>query len=291
MKIDGLVDHACLTLHGRDQPGLVARVSSLVVRHRGNIISLDQYSDNPKGGNFFQRMVFHCPNLEVNICELESDLKLEFEPIGINYKLVDQSIPKRMAILVSKRDHCLVDLLWQRQRGMLAVDIPLVISNHPDHAELVRSFGIPYYYVQTSPSVDKAQSEARIIELLKGANVDFIVLARYMQVLSNEFIDTVAVPIINIHHSFLPAFVGANPYRRAKERGVKLIGATAHYVTQDLDEGPIIEQGVTRVNHAMTVAQLRERGGFVERSVLSRAVTWHANDRIIRNDASTVVFA
>jgi formyltetrahydrofolate deformylase len=193
-----------------------------------------------------------------------------------------------MAILVSTSDHCLLELLWRHRRGELHVIIPMVISNHTNAAEDVRSFGVPFFHVPSAGS-DKSHAEDQILKLLEG-NVDFVVLARYMQILSPEFLDQVGVPLINIHHSFLPAFIGAAPYRKAKERGVKLIGATSHYVTKDLDEGPIIEQDVARVTHAHTATELQARGAYVERAVLSRAVEWHADDRVIRHGNHTIVF-
>ena len=285
---EALRDHACLIVHGPDQPGLVAAVTGLITRHKANIVSLDQYSDNPEGGAFFQRVVFHRPDLTAAFEEIESDIAETLEPYGMTWRLTDQSIPKRMAVLASTSDHCLLDLLWRHRRGELPVSIPMVISNHTNMAEDVRSFGIPFFHVP-SQGPDKSAAEAQIVKLLAG-NVDFVVLARYMQILSEDFIDDVAVPVINIHHSFLPAFIGAGPYRKAKERGVKLIGATSHYVTKDLDEGPIIEQDVVRVTHADSAADLQRRGADVERAVLSRAVLWHAQDRVIRHGNHTVVF-
>ncbi|WP_353987278.1 formyltetrahydrofolate deformylase [Ruicaihuangia caeni] len=283
-----LADHACLIVQGPDQPGIVAAVTGLIARNNGNIVTLDQYSDDPEGGHFFQRLVFHRPHLAAAMSEIEADLKATLEPLGMGWRLTDQSVPKRMAILASTSDHCLLDLLWRHRRGELAVTIPMVISNHTRIADDVRTFGIPFFHVP-SQGPDKSQAEARILELL-GDNVDFVVLARYMQILSEDFLDRVAVPVINIHHSFLPAFVGAGPYKKAKERGVKLIGATSHYVTKDLDEGPIIEQDVTRVDHSMTAADLQAHGASVERAVLSRAVQWHAEDRVIRHGNHAIVF-
>lgn len=285
---EALRDHACLIVHGPDQPGLVAAVTGLITRHKANIVSLDQYSDNPEGGAFFQRVVFHRPNLTAAFEEIENDIATTLEPYGMTWRLTDQSVPKRMAVLASTSDHCLLDLLWRHRRGELPVSIPMVISNHTNMAEDVRSFGIPFFHVP-SQGPDKSAAEAEIVKLLAG-NVDLVVLARYMQILSENFIDDVAVPVINIHHSFLPAFIGAGPYRKAKERGVKLIGATSHYVTKDLDEGPIIEQDVVRVTHADSAADLQRRGADVERAVLSRAVLWHAQDRVIRHGNHTVVF-
>ena len=281
-------DHACLTVHGPDQPGLVAAVTQLITRNSGNIVSLDQHSSDPEGGDFFQRVVFHRADLEAAIPDIEADLAKTLASYGMNWRLADQSKPKRMAVLASTSDHCLLDLLWRHRRGELPVNIPMVISNHTNVAADVRSFGIPFFHVH-SQGADKSAAEARILELLKD-NVDFIVLARYMQIISEDFLDKIGVPVINIHHSFLPAFIGAAPYRKAHQRGVKLIGATSHYVTKDLDEGPIIEQDVTRVNHSMTAADLQARGAYVERAVLSRAVQWHAEDRVIRHGNHTIVF-
>ncbi|GAA1701543.1 formyltetrahydrofolate deformylase [Microbacterium sediminicola] len=285
---EALRDQACLIIHGPDQPGLVAAVTALITRHKANIVTLDQYSDNPEGGAFFQRVVFHRPELAAVFHELEADLAETLTPYGMTWKLTDQSVPKRMAILASTSDHCLLDLLWRHRRGELPVSIPMVISNHTNTAEDVRSFGIPFFHIP-SQGPDKSAAEAEIVKLLAG-NVDFVVLARYMQILSDDFITNVGVPVINIHHSFLPAFIGAGPYKKAKERGVKLIGATSHYVTKDLDEGPIIEQDVARVDHSMTAADMQQRGANVERAVLSRAVLWHAQDRVIRHGNHTVVF-
>lgn len=283
-------DHACLIVHGPDRPGIVAAVTEVLLQEGSNIVALDQYSDNASGGAFFQRVIFHRAGMAAALPTIDAALAAVLTPLGMTWELTDLAVKKRMGILVSREDHCLLDLLWQCRRGELQVDIPMVISNHADTAEDVRSFGVPFFHVPSRPGPDKSAAEARILELVRG-NVDFLVLARYMQILSSEFLDAVGVPIINIHHSFLPAFVGAGPYRRAKERGVKLIGATSHYVTADLDEGPIIEQDVTRVDHSMTVADLREAGSYVERAVLSRAVRWHAENRVIRHGAHTIVFA
>jgi len=282
-------DHACLIVHGPDQPGLVAAVSALVARNEGNIVSLDQYSSDPEGGDFFQRVVFHRKDLTAAMPDLRADVQTTLEAYGLQWRLSEQSVPKRMAVLASTSDHCLLDLLWRHRRGQLPVQIPMVISNHTNVATDVRSFGIPFFHVPSS-GPDKSAAEARILELVSG-NVDFLVLARYMQIISEDFLDAVGVPVINIHHSFLPAFIGAAPYRKAHERGVKLIGATSHYVTKDLDEGPIIEQDVTRVDHSMSAADLQARGADVERAVLSRAVTWHADDRVVRHGNHTIVFS
>ncbi|MFE7835089.1 formyltetrahydrofolate deformylase [Streptomyces sp. NPDC057474] len=284
-----LLDQACLIVQGPDKPGIVAAISTLIARNNGNILSLDQYSDNSAGSTFFQRVVFHREDLSAALPRIEADLADTLKDFGLTWTLTDQSVPKRMAVLASTSDHCLLDLLWRHRSGELPVTLPMVISNHTKTAEDVRSFGVPFFHVP-SQGVDKSEAETEILKLLDG-NVDFVVLARYMQILSPEFLHQVGVPVINIHHSFLPAFIGAGPYRKAKERGVKLVGATAHYVTEDLDEGPIIEQQVVRVSHADTTRDVVRRGADVERLVLSRAVAWHAEDRVLRNGNSTIVFA
>jgi formyltetrahydrofolate deformylase len=278
-------DTARLLIACDDQPGIVAAVAGVLASHGANIISLDQHSTDEEGGRFFQRTVIHLDGLAAKRPDLEASIGEVAERFGMEWSLHDTAKRKRVAIFVSKYDHCLMELLWRTQRGELDIDVTMVISNHPDLAESVRSFGVPFVHI---PSGDKAAMEARQIELLQG-NVDLVVLARYMQILTDGFIERLGAPVINIHHSFLPAFIGANPYARAKERGVKLIGATAHYATADLDEGPIIEQDVTRVTHAESAAELQRRGADVERYVLARAVKWHAEDRVIVHGRSTVI--
>ena len=285
---EAMRDHACLIVHGPDRPGIVAAVTDAITRAHGNIVTLHQYSDDPVHGAFFQRVVFHRTDFAAVAPEIEADLQRTLDPFGLTWTLTDMSVPKRMTVLASTSDHCLLDLLWRHRRGELPVTIPMVISNHTNTVEDVRSFGVPFFHVP-SQGPDKSEAEAEILRLLHG-NVDFVVLARYMQILSDDFLRDVAVPVINIHHSFLPAFIGAAPYRKAKERGVKLIGATSHYVTADLDEGPIIDQDVVRVTHADSAAELQRRGADVERAVLSRAVMWHAENRVIRYGNQTIVF-
>jgi formyltetrahydrofolate deformylase len=288
-RVPVLRDHASLVVYGDDKPGIVAAVAGVLARHRANIVALDQHSDNPEGGAFFQRTVIHVRDLSATLPVLEKDLTATVgDELQLHWRLRDLSVPLRVAVLTSKSDHCLLDLLWRQRRRELPVTVPMVISNHSGIADDARFFGIPFFHVP-SQSKDKSAAEAEIINLVAD-NVDLIVLARYMQILSKEFIEEVGVPIINIHHSFLPAFIGASPYQKAKDRGVKLVGATAHYVTEHLDEGPIIEQDVIRVSHRDSVAELTRRGADIERQVLSRAVLWHCQDRVLRHDGRTIVF-
>ncbi|WP_374238455.1 formyltetrahydrofolate deformylase [Kocuria rosea] len=280
-------DHASLVVQGRDQPGIVAAVTSVLAGHGANIVALDQHSEEPAGSAFFQRTVFHLANYRACYPAVAEDLRTALgNGFDLRWRLTDLSVPKRVAIFASKDDHCLLDLVWRQRRGEIPMTVSMVVSNHPDVAGDVRGFGIPFFYV---PTQDKAAAEAEHLRLLQG-NVDLVVLARYMQILSSPFLEAVGAPVINIHHSFLPAFIGAAPYRKAKERGVKLIGATAHYVTEDLDEGPIIEQDVVRVSHRDTAEELARRGADVERQVLARAVLWHCQDRVIRHHRQTIVF-
>jgi formyltetrahydrofolate deformylase len=282
-------DFGRLIVQGADRPGIVASVSAVLSEHGVNIVSLDQSSSDPSGGRFFQRTVFHLPGLPVKLDALREAVRLKLGvELGLDFRLVEVRRKKRVALFVSKADHCLLDLLWRQRRGDLEMTVPMVVSNHPDLHDDVRRFGIPFLHVPVE-SGNKTAAEKEQLKLLNG-NVDLLVLARYMQILSGDFLDELAVPVINIHHSFLPAFVGPNPYQRAKERGVKLIGATAHYVTQDLDDGPIIEQDVIRVSHHESVRELQRKGADVERLVLSRAVAWHCDDRVIRDGNTTVVF-
>jgi len=277
-----------LLLNCPDRRGVIAAVSTFLTRSGANIISLDQHSTAPEDGTFLQRTVFHLPGLAAAQPELEREFAAVAAEFDMDYRFTDASKPKRVAIMASTADHCLLDLLWRNRRGELDITVVMVISNHADLAEQVRAFGVPFVHIPATRDI-RAQAEQRQLELLKG-NVDLVVLARYMQIITPQFLDAIGCPLINIHHSFLPAFVGATPYRRAKERGVKLIGATAHYVTEDLDEGPIIEQDVVRVDHTDSVEELVRLGADVERAVLSRAVLWHCQDRILRHDNETVIF-
>jgi formyltetrahydrofolate deformylase len=272
-----------------DRPGLVAAVTTFLAGAGANIVSLDQHSTQQTGGMFMQRTIFHLPGLAAARADLEREFTTRVaEPFGIDFRLTEASKPKRVALMASTEDHCLLDLLWRNRRGELDMSVVMVIGNHADLADQVRPFGVPFLHVPATRDI-REQAEQRQLELLRG-NVDLVVLARDMRILTPRFLDEVGCPLINIHHSFLPAFIGAAPYRRAKERGVKLVGATAHYVTEDLDEGPIIEQDVVRVDHRHSVEDLVRLGADVERAVLSRAVQWHCEDRVIRYGNQTIVF-
>lgn len=278
-----------LLLRCHDRAGLIAAVSNFLAQTGANIISLDQHSTAPEDGTFLQRAIFHLPGLTAAIDGLEREFaRTVADKFNIDYRFTEAAKPKRVAIMASKDDHCLLDLLWRNRRGELQMSVVMVIANHPNLAEHVRPFGVPFIHIPANRD-NRAEAEQRQLQLLAG-NVDFVVLARYMQILSPTFLDAVGCPLINIHHSFLPAFIGAAPYKRARERGVKLVGATAHYVTEKLDEGPIIEQDVVRVDHTHTVDDLIRVGADVERAVLSRAVLWHCQDRVIVHDNQTVVF-
>ena len=272
-----------------DRPGIIAAVSRFLYEHGANIIESDQYSTDPEGGSFFLRTVFHRAGLSAMRLDLERRFAAEVGmPFGMDWTFSAAGVPKRAAIMVSRYDHCLLDLLWRARRDELDLDVGLVISNHADLAEAVRAFGVPYVHIPVTADT-KQEAERRQLELLTG-NFDLVVMARYMQILSGAFLAALGVPVINIHHSFLPAFAGAAPHEQAHERGVKLVGATAHYATEELDQGPIIEQDVVRVTHRLSAADLERRGADVERTVLARAVQWHCEDRVVRDGARTVVF-
>jgi formyltetrahydrofolate deformylase len=269
-----------------DQPGLIARVSGFLADAGLNIVDADQHSTGE--GRFFMRMAFD----SVAAAEREA-LQRRFEeevarPFEMDHRFAESSQRKRVAIMVSREDHCLSDLLWRWRNGELGGEMVAVVSNHPDHAEQVAAVGLPFHHVPTD-SGDRDAAERSVLELL-GGEIDLLVLARYMQVLSAGFLENLGTPAINIHHSFLPAFVGADPYRKAHERGVKLIGATAHYVTAELDAGPIIDQDVTRVGHDDEVEDLVRIGRDIERLVLARAVMAHLDDRVLLDGERTIVF-
>jgi formyltetrahydrofolate deformylase len=279
---------ARLLISCADRHGIVAAVSGFLAARDANIVSSAQHSTDPEGGAFFMRMAFTIDALDDAFAAAFADEVAG--PFAMEWRLDDAGRAKRVAVLVSREDHCLLDLLWRRRRGELHCEIPLVISNHPDHAADVEGFGARYEHVPVVKG-EKPAAEARMLELLgEGGGYDLVVLARYMQILSGDFLTGVGGPVINIHHSFLPAFAGADPYRRAQERGVKVIGATAHYVTEELDAGPIIEQDVVRVTHREGVDALVRIGRDVERTVLARAVALHLEDRVLVHENRTVVF-
>jgi formyltetrahydrofolate deformylase len=270
-----------------DRVGIVAAVARFLAEAGANIESSHQYSSDPRDGTFFLRMQFVVPSAT------QHGLAERFGPdvadaFGMRWSIDDVRKRKRIAVLVSRQDHCLAELLWRWRHGELDGELVLVASNHTDLRAEVEAAGLPYHHIPVSKE-DKPAAEAALLALLDG-HCDLVVLARYMQVLSSELLERLSVPIINIHHSFLPAFAGAGPYERARERGVKLVGATAHYVTEELDEGPIIEQDVIRVGHEHDVASLKRLGAHIERSVLARAVQWHCQDRVLRHRNTTVVF-
>ncbi|GAA1383692.1 formyltetrahydrofolate deformylase [Pseudonocardia kongjuensis] len=286
--LDGTTGVGRLLVQGPDRPGIVSAVSAVLTRHGANIVSLRQHSTDTVGGQFAQRTVFALPDLAAARPALAADLDREIAGgLGLRWSLHDTAHRKRVAIFASRTDHCLLDLLWRWRRRELPIDVTTVVANHPDLAAEVEPFGIPFVHVPVTG--DKSEAEAEHLRLLAG-RVDLVVLARYMQIVSAGFLQRLGAPVINIHHSFLPAFIGAGPYAKAKDRGVKLVGATAHYVTEDLDEGPIIEQDVVRVSHTDTVQDLVQKGADVERAVLSRAVRWHCEDRIVVDGNQTVVF-
>ncbi|WP_026145734.1 formyltetrahydrofolate deformylase [Nocardioides sp. Iso805N] len=276
-----------MTLRCPDQPGIIRAFAEGVVNASGNIVDNQQFSD-PDSGTFCMRTEFDSP-LESSD-EVEQHLLATLAPFEPSLTLRPESLRRRMLVMVSKFDHCLVDLLYRHETGELPVDIPLVVSNHPDLQALVEHHGITFVHLPVTRE-NKAAAEAELLALVEEHDVDFVVLARYMQVLSDDLCRSLEGRVINIHHSFLPGFKGAKPYHQAYERGVKLIGATAHYVTAALDEGPIIEQEVTRVTHAASPEALVALGRDTERLVLSRAVRQHAEDRVLLIGPRTVVFS
>ncbi len=282
-------NRGCLLVSCPDQPGIVAAISKFLFSYNANIIESSQYSTNPEGGTFFIRIEFECPGLKEKAKDMESRFAEIVEKFSMEWNLTHAYHVKKAAIFVSKELHCLLELLWEWQSGDLMADIALVISNHETAREVVEGLNIPFYFVPANKDI-RGQAEATQLKLLKEYEIDFVVLARYMQILSPKFVEENPNKIINIHHSFLPAFVGARPYERAFDRGVKLIGATSHYVTNDLDEGPIIEQDISRVDHHDNVDSLKKIGRRIERSVLARAVKWHIEDRIIVHQNKTIVF-
>lgn len=282
------VNRARMLISCPDKAGIVAAVSQFLYEQGGNIIQSDQYTMNPEGGMFFMRIEFDLSQLETRLPALQEDFSGISDRFSMRYSVYRAGRRKRIALFVSKEDHCLLELLWQWQAGDLDAEISMVVSNHEDMRALVESFGIPYHYIPVTADT-KADAERRQLELTAG-KVDLVVLARYMQIISPKFIERFPNRVINIHHSFLPAFVGGKPYQQAFNRGVKLIGATAHYVTEELDGGPIIEQDVQRVSHRENVNDLKRIGRHIERTVLARAIKWHVEDRLLVYRNKTVAF-
>ncbi|GAF15889.1 formyltetrahydrofolate deformylase [Bacillus sp. JCM 19046] len=272
-----------------DQPGIVAHISTLLFTHKANIVQSDQYSTDPENGTFFMRVEFEWNESDTSFEAIHHAFVSLAGVHSLQFKLERASRKKRMALFVSKENHCLSELLWKWKAGELVADIPLVISNHDDNRTEVESYGIPFFHIPSTKN-NRKEAEEEALTLLREHRIELVVLARYMQILTPNFVSAYPYKIINIHHSFLPAFIGANPYAKAFERGVKLIGATAHYVTDDLDEGPIIEQDIMRVNHRHTASDLRIAGRNIERIALARAVSWHLNDQLLVHGNKTIVF-
>jgi formyltetrahydrofolate deformylase len=271
-----------------DRKGLVATVSDFIYRHGGNILHTDEHTDADSSW-FLMRVEFDPADFDIPLSLLPQQFELIAKKFDMEWRLAPPGERKKMAIMVSKYDHCLVDLLYRHKVGELNCDVPLIISNHADNKSIADFYQIPFFVIPVSKE-NKHEAEQEQIALLRKHNIDFTVLARYMQVLSNEFVATFPHRIINIHHSFLPAFVGARPYHQAFQRGVKLIGATSHYVTEVLDDGPIIEQDVVRISHRDSVEDLIQKGRDLEKVVLSRGVRWHIDNRVLLYGKKTVVF-
>jgi formyltetrahydrofolate deformylase len=271
-----------------DRPAILAAVVSRLTAAGANIITFDQFSTAPEEGRLYLRSEFLLKDFPDRLDDVRSRIEEIAEDFDMQWRLEPATRRKRVAIFVSRYEHCLLDLLWRWRRDELHMDIAAVVSNHPDLEEEVAAFGVPYHHIPVTRDT-KAEAEQRQLDLLAG-KVDLVALARYMQVLSGDFLARVGAPVINIHHSFLPAFAGPGPYARAHDRGVKLIGATAHYATEDLDEGPIIEQDVRRVSHRADPEMLTMIGRDIERTVFARAVHWHLEDRVLVHQNRTIVF-
>jgi formyltetrahydrofolate deformylase len=280
---------AILLVQCPDRPGIIAAISSFLFRHGANITDFDQHTSDDGGGVYFTRLEFQTDRLDLPLEDLERAFALDVaRPFAMEWRLSLSSQRKRIAVLVSRHDHALHELLWSWRRGDLRADVTVVVSNHPDLRAGVESFGVPFEHVPNSRE-RRDEAEAEMASLLQD-RADLVVLARYMQIVSAPFVARWPNRMINIHHSFLPAFAGADPYRQAYDRGVKIVGATAHYVTAELDAGPIIEQDVGRVTHRHSIEDLKHLGRDLERRVLARAVRWHCEDRVIVHGNKTVVF-
>lgn len=283
------MNKAILLIQCPDQKGIVAEVSKFLYSYNGNILEIDQHVDEELS-LFFMRAAWELDSFSLKKEEISQQFELEVgAKFNMEFKLHFNFPKPRMAIFVSKLSHCLFDILGRHHAGQLEVDIPLVISNHQNLQSVVEAFGIPFYHIPVTAAT-KVEAEAQQLELLRENEVDFVVLARYMQIISADFIKNYPNRIINIHHSFLPAFVGAKPYHAAYERGVKIIGATAHYVTEELDAGPIIEQEVARVRHHNTISDLVQIGQDVEKVTLSKAIKYHLDRKVLAFKNKTVIF-
>ncbi|MFI3283282.1 MAG: formyltetrahydrofolate deformylase [Rikenellaceae bacterium] len=290
MKQETQSPTAILLMHCPDREGIIALASRFIKEHGGNVVNLDQHVDRDEE-TFFMRIEWDITNFSIKRNHLREVIRRLFSTkYGVSFNLYFSDETPRMAIFVSKMSHCLYDLLARYTAGEWKVEIPLIISNHPDMEIAAKRFEIPYYHIPITKE-NKAEQEAKTLKLLHEHNIDFVVLARYMQIISSDFIEHFPNNIINIHHSFLPAFVGAKPYHAAHARGVKLIGATSHYVTSDLDAGPIIEQNITRISHRDSVASLVHKGQDLEKIVLSQAVEQHINHKILTYGNKTVLFS
>ncbi|WP_416982601.1 formyltetrahydrofolate deformylase [Streptomyces sp. T028] len=278
-----------LTLSCPERPGIVNAVTSFLVRHSCDITEHQQF-DDPDHGQVFLRTGFTGTDGTITLDGLKEEFASIADTYGMQWELRDATVKSRVLVMVSKFDHCLADLLYRWRSGTLDADIALIVSNHPDLKPLADAAGIPFEHVPVTAAT-KQQAEARLLELVDGHDIDLVVLARYMQILSDDLCKTLEGRAINIHHSFLPSFVGAKPYHQAYQRGVKHVGATAHYVTADLDEGPIIEQEVIRVDHRLSADQLVLVGRDAERLALARAVNWHCQNRILLHGNRTVIFS
>ena len=279
---------ATLLINCPDRKGLVAAIAEFLFRHNANILHADQHQDREQK-LFLMRVEWDLTDFALAVADFASEFQPIADRFSMNWKLAVSGQRPRMAIFVSRYDHCLVDLLYRHRSGELHCDIPLIISNHSDTLEIARFYGVPFQHIPVENG-NKHEAEKLQLALLHHHHIDFVVLARYMQVLTPEFISHYPRRIINIHHSFLPAFLGAKPYHRAFERGVKLIGATGHYVTEVLDDGPIIEQDVVRISHRDQIDDLIQKGRDLEKVVLSRAVRWHIDNRVLVYGNKTVVF-
>ena len=285
----GVTATGVLLLSCPDQPGVVAAVADFIATHGGNIVHAEQHTDDIEKV-FFQRVEFEIEGFSIPRQEILSAFTRVSSQFSMKAELKFTDVRPRVAILASKPAHCLLDLLSRWYSGELPADIVAVIDNHPDHSALVNHLGVPYLHIPISPATKLAQEQS-ILAALHEHQVDLVILARYMQILSPQLVEAFPSRIINIHHSFLPAFIGANPYRQAHDRGVKIIGATAHYVTEELDEGPILDQEVTRVSHRDSVADLTRKGRDLETIVLARAVRAHLEHRVLVYGSKTVVFS